>query len=85
MKKKSATLDKTPPKFGGFFMPMIKPFGFINEVKEELSKITWPTREQTIRYTVLVIAVVIVVGFFLGGLDYILTSFTAVLVQKYGR
>lgn len=63
----------------------MNPVTFLKEVKEELVKVSWPTREQTIRYTVLVIAVAVGVGVFLGGLDYILTSLTAFLVQNYGR
>lgn len=61
-------------------MPNI--FGFFNEVKEELGKVAWPSREQTIRYTVLVIIVAVAVGLFLGGLDYILTALTAFLLNK---
>lgn len=61
-------------------MPNI--FGFLQEVREELIKVTWPTREQTIRYTVLVIAVAVGVGIFLGGLDYLLTSLTAFLLSN---
>lgn len=56
-------------------MPNI--FNFLNEVKEELGKVTWPNQEQTIRYTILVIIVAVAVGLFLGGLDYILTVLTA--------
>lgn len=64
-------------------MPNI--IAFLNEVKEELGKVAWPTREQTIRYTVLVIIVAVVVGVFLGGLDYILTGLTALILKNYGR
>ncbi|MBI2314473.1 preprotein translocase subunit SecE [Candidatus Daviesbacteria bacterium] len=53
---------------------------FLKEVKEELGKVAWPSREQTIRYTILVILVAVIVGLFLGGLDYILTALTAVLL-----
>jgi len=56
-------------------MPNI--IGFLIEVKEELRKVTWPNREKTIRYTILVMIVTAVVGLFLGGLDYILTALTA--------
>lgn len=55
-------------------------FSFLKEVKEELGKVAWPSREQTIRYTILVIIVAVAVGLFLGGLDYILTALTAVLL-----
>ncbi len=64
-------------------MPNI--IGFLKEVKEELSKVSWPTREQTIRYTVLVIIVAVVVGVFLGSLDLLLTKLTTVLLENYGR
>ena len=60
-------------------MPNI--FNFLQEVKGELDKVAWPTREQTIRYTILVILVAVGVGAFLGGLDYILTLFTAFLIN----
>lgn len=64
-------------------MPNI--IGFLNEVKEELGKVAWPGREQTIRYTVLVIIVAVAVGLFLGGLDYILTALTAFILKQYGQ
>lgn len=64
---------------------MNKAISFLQEVREELSKVTWPTREQTIRYTILVILVAVVTGAFLGGLDYVLTSLTALILQTYGR
>lgn len=63
-------------------MPNI--FGFLNEVREELGKVAWPTREQTIRYTILVILVAVVVGAFLGALDYLLTKLTAFFIS-HGR
>lgn len=40
----------------------------------EMRQVTWPTREQTIRYTVLVIALSVAVAAFLGLLDFIFTS-----------
>ncbi|EKD85438.1 MAG: hypothetical protein ACD_38C00030G0008 [uncultured bacterium] len=64
---------------------MGKAISFLMEVKEELGKVAWPSREQTIRYTILVILVAVAVGLFLGGLDYILTAFTAFLLNSYGR
>ena len=66
-------------------MPMNKRISFLKEVYEELAKVTWPTREQTIRYTILVIIVTVVVGLFLGGFDYILTLLTAFILEHYGR
>jgi len=59
---------------------MSKIINFLKEVKEELDKVVWPSREQTTRYTILVIIVTLVSGLFLGGLDYLLTLFTTFLV-----
>lgn len=64
---------------------MVRPVAFLKEVKEELAKVAWPTREATIRYTVLVIIVAVAVGVFLGGLDYILTAITAFLLGHFGK
>lgn len=58
---------------------------FLKEVREELNKVAWPSRKQTLRYTILVILVAVVVGLFLGGLDYILTVLTAFILERYGR
>ncbi|MBI2334175.1 preprotein translocase subunit SecE [Candidatus Daviesbacteria bacterium] len=64
-------------------MPNI--FNFLKEVRGELNKVVWPTREQTVRYTILVIVVAFAVGAVLGGLDYILTLLTDFLIKNYGR
>ena len=46
---------------------------YIKESVEELKKVTWPTAKETRNYTLLVIAVSLVVAFFLGVLDIIFT------------
>ena len=63
----------------------MNPVAFLKEVREELAKVTWPSRKQTIRYTILVILAAVTVGVFLGALDYLLTKMTAFLIQHYGR
>lgn len=44
---------------------------FLKESRIELKKVTWPTREETIRYTLTVIIISAVVALFLGGLDFV--------------
>lgn len=61
---------------------MDKAINFLKEVREELDKVVWPTREQTIRYTILVVIVAIAVGVSLGSLDYLLTLLTNFLINK---
>lgn len=46
---------------------------FLKEVKLEIKKINWPTRKETIRYTLIVVGVTASVAIFLGGIDYILS------------
>ncbi len=43
---------------------------FLREAKAELLKVNWPTKKQTIAYTIAVIGVSIAVAAFLGVLDY---------------
>ncbi len=38
----------------------------VQDTRTELRKITWPTREETVRLTLVVIALSIVLAFFLG-------------------
>lgn len=47
---------------------------FIREIRSELKKVTWPTREQTIRLTGIVIAFSVVVGLLMGGIDFIFSA-----------
>ncbi len=46
---------------------------FLKEVKVELKKVNWPTKQETIKYTLIVIGVSLAVAIFLGGLDFIFT------------
>ena len=52
----------------------MNPITFLKEVRSELGKVVWPDREQAIQLTILVIAISIIVGVYVGGLDFIFTS-----------
>ncbi|HEV2034905.1 MAG TPA: preprotein translocase subunit SecE [Candidatus Dormibacteraeota bacterium] len=43
---------------------------FLREVYDELRKVVWPTWGELYRYTLVVIFTVIVLGAFIGGVDY---------------
>ncbi len=47
----------------------MSPITFLQETVSELRKSVWPTREETARLTLVVIATAVVMGFFLGALD----------------
>lgn len=40
------------------------------ETKREFSRVNWPTRAETIRYTAIVIAISLTFAVYLGALDY---------------
>ena len=54
-------------------MGRVSPVSFFRETVAELRKSVWPTREETTRLTLVVIALAVASGFFLGGLDTLLT------------
>jgi preprotein translocase subunit SecE len=44
---------------------------FLSESKQELKRVNWPRREETVRYTIFVIVLSLGIAAFLGILDYI--------------
>ncbi len=50
---------------------MDKLFNYLKTAILEMRKVTWPTKKETYRYTMLVIGVSLVMAAFLGGLDYL--------------
>jgi len=47
---------------------------FLQEVKEELGKVTWPTRKETIATAWVVIVIVLLISLYLGACDIILAK-----------
>jgi len=47
---------------------------FLKEVRLEMKKVNWPTRQETIRKTMVVIGISVAVATFLGTLDFIFTT-----------
>lgn len=50
---------------------MSKITSYIKDSVEEMKKVTWPTKKETYRYTVLIIGISLGVAAFLGSLDYL--------------
>lgn len=55
---------------------------FFQEAKAELLKVNWPTKKQTINYTILIIAISLVMAAFLGGLDYVFSYILKLFIVK---
>ena len=56
--------------------------GFLSEVKIELTKVTWPTRNEVIRLTAIVLLFATALGLYVGGLDFLFTKILALVVTK---
>jgi preprotein translocase subunit SecE len=54
---------------------------FVQEVLLEFRRVTWPTRQELINSTVVVLALTVIVAFFLGAVDIGLSK----LVQRILR
>ena len=55
---------------------------FLREAKAELLKVNWPSKKQTMTYTLAVIGLSIAVAIFLGGLDYFFNYLLKVVLIK---
>ena len=65
-------------------MPDFKggPVIFLKEVKAELTRVIWPTRDEVVKLTVVVVVVSVIVGLYIGGLDLVFTKLTDFLVKR---
>ena len=58
-----------------------KPINFIKEVRAELGKVAWSTREELISSTLVVIVTTAIVAVFIGIIDLILSKFLSLLFK----
>jgi len=56
-------------------------FSYIKETKTEMKHVTWPSRSQTITFTVIVILLSLVTAAFLGLFDYLFAQVIKLLVS----
>lgn len=59
---------------------MATPVAFLKEVRLELGKVVWPTRDQVVRLTLLVIALSVAVGLFIGAIDFVFVKIMGILL-----
>ncbi|PIP25147.1 MAG: preprotein translocase subunit SecE [Candidatus Nealsonbacteria bacterium CG23_combo_of_CG06-09_8_20_14_all_36_12] len=48
---------------------------YLKEVRVEMKKVNWPTRQETLKYTLIVVGISVAVAVFLGSIDFIFTTF----------
>jgi preprotein translocase subunit SecE len=55
---------------------------YFKEVRIELKKVIWPTRENVVRMTIIVFAISAIVAIYVGGLDVVFTKMLERLVSR---
>ena len=60
---------------------MKNPLKFIQEVKQEAFKVTWPTSKETVQGTLMVVAMAIIASIFFLLLDQVLKFFLEILLK----
>ncbi len=54
-------------------MAKINPGEFVREVRQEVSKVTWPTRKETVVTSIMVLIMVTIMSIFFVGIDQLLS------------
>ena len=68
--KKSQALTKAKKTQSQPAQPKKRRFSFFADIVGELRKVVWPTRQETIRLTLIVIGLCVAMGILLGAVDY---------------
>ena len=61
-------------------MAMANPFEFLQQVRTEVAKVTWPTRRETVTTTIMVLLMSIAVALFFLAADWVLSSFVTFIL-----
>jgi preprotein translocase subunit SecE len=61
--------------------PRVSPFKFLQQVRQEVSKVTWPTRKETTVTTAMVFVMVVLSAFFFLAIDAILGTAVRLALQ----
>ena len=74
-RKSRKSKGKTEDSGSGLTRPFYAIFDYFGNVRSELNKVAWPSREDTRHLTILCINVTIASALFLGALSLLLTEF----------
>lgn len=57
-------------------------WGFVRDARNEVRKVVWPTRQETVQTTLVVVVMVIILGLILWGFDSVLTAILRFLTNQ---
>ncbi len=55
---------------------------YLKDVRSELSKVVWPKREEVIKLTLIVLIISVVVGAYVGVLDFVFTKWLEYMIAR---
>jgi preprotein translocase subunit SecE len=53
---------------------------FFRELRAELRKVIWPTRKETMQYTMIVVSTVVVISFFIWVIDSVFSGLLRLII-----
>lgn len=85
MKKREGAADRLKRTPTAPSRKRTKPLTFLKEVKGELGRVAWPTRNEVITYSVVVLVTVIFFMVVIAGIDYVALKGVLFLIDRGGR
>jgi preprotein translocase subunit SecE len=61
---------------------MKQALSFFSEVRLELTKVTWPKRDDVVKLTLIVFIISAIVAGYVGGLDFLFTKLLSFIVTR---
>ena len=77
-----APVRRRPPPSSAPPHERTSPVQFLREVRGELRKVAWPSRSETINYSIVVLATIVVLTAMIYGLDWLFSSFVLELFKS---
>jgi preprotein translocase SecE subunit len=60
---------------------MTSPILYLQQTYDEMKKVAWPTRDTVIKLTIIVLVISVIVGIYIGGLDYLFVKATEMILK----
>ena len=85
MKRNEGSADRLRRPAPNARKPRTSPWMFIKEVRGELARVTWPTRQEVVTYSVVVVVTVAFFMVVIAGIDYVALKAVLALIGRGGK
>ena len=66
-------------------MAKTSPGEFVRQVRQEVNKVTWPSRKETVQSTIMVLVMITIIALFLLGVDQVIAFLLQQILALGGR